>query len=331
LKRNREKAYNLRVGANLNSFGVVIVHPSNKQTKRMNPFPLRIHSTRLFMMLGLALMMTAFTASDKIAWKLYNSKGEPTTWSAVLAEAQKADVVLFGELHNNAISHWLQLELTMDLYATDSSNLILGAEMFESDNQRIMNEYLTGVIRERDFEAEARLWNNYKTDYKPLVTFAAGHGLAFIATNIPRRYAALVNRLGFEGLDTLPDETKRYFAPLPVPFDPELPGYKAMLQMGGPAKNASNNLPKAQAIKDATMAWFIVQAFSPGKRFLHFHGSYHSDNYEGIVWYLKQYKPQLKVMTIATVEQSDITTLDSESINKADVILVVNERVTKTY
>jgi len=36
-------------------------------------------------------------------------------------------------------------------------------------------------------------------------------------------------------------------------------------------------------------------------------------------------------MTIATVEQSDITTLDPESINKADVILVVNERVTKTY
>lgn len=293
--------------------------------------PLKLKINHLVMVVALALIATGFTASEKIGWQLYNGKGEQVNWGTLLSEARKADVVLFGELHNNAISHWLQLELTMDLYATDSTALILGAEMFERDNQQIMDEYLSGMIRERDFEAEARLWNNYKTDYKPLVTFAAGKGLPFIATNIPRRYAALVHREGFEGLEKLPMEARQFFAPLPVAYDPELPGYKAMLQMGGPAKSPNQNLPKAQAIKDATMAWFIVQSHTPGKRFLHFHGSYHSDNYEGIVWYLKQYKPQLKVMTIATVEQADVTSLDPESKGKADVILVVNERVTKTY
>ena len=34
------------------------------------------------------------------------------------------------------------------------------------------------------FEAEARLWDNYSTDYYPVVFFAKEHGIPFIATNI---------------------------------------------------------------------------------------------------------------------------------------------------
>jgi len=45
---------------------------------------------------------------------------------------------------------------------------MLGAEMFESDNQLIMDEYMTGKIKNlKNFEDEAKLWPNYQTDYKP--------------------------------------------------------------------------------------------------------------------------------------------------------------------
>ena len=47
----------------------------------------------------------------------------------------------------------------------------------------------------------ARLWNNFKTDYKPLVDFAKDNNLKFIATNIPRRFASLVFKGGFEVLE----------------------------------------------------------------------------------------------------------------------------------
>ena len=40
-------------------------------------------------------------------------------------ELQKQDVVLFGEFHNNPISHWLQLEVTTDCRLT--RDLVLGA------------------------------------------------------------------------------------------------------------------------------------------------------------------------------------------------------------
>lgn len=67
--------------------------------------------------------------------------------------------------------------------------------------------------------------------------------------------------------------------------------------------HASGTMPKAQAIKDATMGYFILQNLKPNTTFVHYNGSFHSDNFDGINWYLKQGKPDLKIMTIATVSQ----------------------------
>jgi uncharacterized iron-regulated protein len=187
------------------------------------------------------------------------------------------------------------------------------------------------VIKEKNFEADARLWSNYKTDYKPLVSLAAKNQLKFVATNIPRRYAALVNSKGFEGLDSLAEAAKTFFMPLPVPYDAELPGYKGMIEMmGGPGGHVTENLPKAQAVKDATMAYFITQNLSNSKLFLHFNGTFHSDNFEGIVWYLNKYRPGLKILTISSVEQDTITDVSEEHKDKADFILVMPSSMTKT-
>ena len=203
--------------------------------------------------------------------------------------------------------------------------------MFESDNQLILNEYLAGMITERNFNAEAKLWSNYSTDYKPLVEFAKENNLEFIATNIPRRYASLVHREGFESLKNLDKKAKKLIPPLPVPYDAELPGYKAMLDMPGLPAHGSENFPKAQAIKDATMAHFILNNFRENITFLHFNGAYHSNNYEGIIWYLAQYGKDDGIMTISTVEQSDIDSLEESHIGIADFIIVVNSNMTKTY
>lgn len=99
------------------------------------------------------------------------------------------DVLLFGEYHNNAIAHWLQLEVTKDL--KEKRELVLGAEMFERDNQEALDLYLAGTIKQKQLDSMARLWKNYPTDYAPLVNFAKEHKIAFAATNVPRRYAAM--------------------------------------------------------------------------------------------------------------------------------------------
>ena len=101
--------------------------------------------------------------------------------------------------------------------------------------------------------------------------------------------------------------------------------------MGDDAAHSSLNFPKAQAIKDATMAFSILEYFKKGKTFLHLNGSYHSDNYEGILWYLRQSKPDLTYKTITTVSQKDIGALRKEHLGKADFIICVPENMTKTY
>lgn len=99
----------------------------------------------------------------------------------------------------------------------------------------------------------------------------------------------------------------------------------------GDDTHSGQNFPKAQAIKDATMAFSILEHFKKETLFLHLNGSYHSDNYEGILWYLKQQEPNLNYKTITTVSQKNIKSLAKEHLGKADFIIAVPENMTTTY
>ena len=269
--------------------------------------------------------------NDKPAYRIYDKAGKNVKYAKMIKHLSEADVVFFGELHTNPICHWLQYEVTSDLFIANNGNLILGAEMFETDNQLILNEYLSGSISKKSFKKEARLWPNYKTDYEPLVEFAKDSSLKFIATNIPRRYASVVYKKGMEGLDNLEPQAKMYIAPLPIEYDSTLNCYASMLEMQGMGGHVSSTLPMAQAIKDATMAYNIAGFAGEGKQFIHYNGAYHSDNFESILWYLNKYKPGLKILTISSVDQEDINKLEEESENKADYIIVIDSEMTKTH
>jgi uncharacterized iron-regulated protein len=266
-------------------------------------------------------------AQTKTPFVLYNSKGKKVSYKKMIRVLAQNDIVLFGEYHNNAIAHWLQLSVTKDLF--EKRKLSLGAEMFERDNQEALDYYLQGKINAKRLDSSARLWKNYSTDYAPLVNFAKEKNIPFTATNIPRKYASLVSKKGFTGLDSLTATEKSWMAPLPMAYDPELPGYKNMIAMMG--GHGGENLPKAQASKDATMAHFIVTTQVPGSLFIHYNGLYHSENYEGIGWYLAKTNPLLKIKTITTVSQKNIHNLAPENLNKAHYIICVDSDMTNTY
>lgn len=266
-------------------------------------------------------------AQNKPAYTLYKANGKKVSYKKMIRQLSKTDIVMIGEFHNNPISHWMELEITKD--CKQNRNLVLGAEMFEQDNQPALDLYLQGKLSAKGLDSMARLWKNYNTDYAPLVNFAKEYNIAFAATNVPRRYAAMVSKGGFEVLDTISAKEKTWIAPLPVTYDPNLPGYKNMMTMM--AGHGTANMPKAQAIKDATMAHFILKYFVAGSLFIHYNGSYHSENHDGIVWYLKQARPELGILTVTTVSQKDIKHLLEENKNKADFIICVDEDMTSTY
>jgi uncharacterized iron-regulated protein len=283
-------------------------------------------NTLLF--IALLLSICVLKAQDKPAYMLFSGKAKKTNYAAMLKAMQGADIVLFGEYHDNPIVHWLQLESTRDVYAA-KPNMELGAEMFEADVQTLVDRYVYDSMPEKEFNKAARPWPNHKTDYKPLLDFAREKRIPFVATNIPRKFASAVFRGGFEALDTLSALQKSWIAPLPPMYDSTLPCYaeigKAVGMHGGP------NLPKAQAIKDATMAHFIMKNHKPGSIFIHYNGAYHSNNYQSIYWYLKKLNPSLKIVTISTALQTQLKTLDAENKALADFIIVTPEDMTRTH
>ena len=323
-------------------------------------------------------LFISVAVAQKPAYSLFRVDGKKVKYEKMLEAAAEADIVLFGEYHTNPISHWLQLELSTDLYEMKGKALVLGAEMFEADNQLIMNEYLAGQITETKFEEEARLWKNYQTDYKPLVLLAKENGLDFIATNIPRRYANMVFKKGAGSLDSLSEQALGYMAPLPLEYDTSLNCYRQLMGSSGPpvtktavtktpmaetpmhkapvheasasdtlkkhekekmpmaprspmSGHGSMNLADAQAIKDATMSFFIMKHWKPGMLFIHYNGAYHSDDFESMNWFLNRANPDLKIVTISTVSQDDVRKLEKDSEGKANFIIAVPSTMTQTH
>ena len=263
-------------------------------------------------------------------YTIYDKSGDATTLSAVAKIAREADVILFGEHHNCPVTHWLQLKLFQSLHDASDGNLALGMEMFEADDQIKIEEYLADQISESSFEKEARIWPNYRTDYKPLVQFAKINNIPVVATNVPRRYASAVYKKGIETLDSLSKDSKRYMAPLPIAFDAELPLYKEMLTMMD-GSHGGENFPKAQAIKDATMAHHILKLCKKKYQVLHINGKLHSDNYEGIYWYLNQKRKAPSIVTISISAQDHVGQLDDEAKGVADFIICVPNDMIKTH
>jgi uncharacterized iron-regulated protein len=282
------------------------------------------------------LVFVSFTFKSKPAYQIFSGeKSKSIDFDKMIKGLKDADVIFFGENHNDPICHWLELQVLKVLGETTGKKVILGAEMFETDNQLLLDEYISGLIREDHFINESKAWDNYKTDYAPIINYAKSNGIPVVATNIPRRYANLVARSGLEGLDELQDEAKHYIVPLPFEINYELSSYKEVSSMMGghmgPHTNGINRMVNAQAIKDATMAHFISTNWEEGSVFYHLNGSFHSKNKEGIVYYLQKQNPDLNIVTISVIEQEDIQNLADDNKGQADYIIAVPSDMTKTY
>jgi len=276
----------------------------------------------------LLFSFTTLATNHHDIYKIYTKKGKEVSFEKMMKATKDKSYIFMGEYHNNAVSHWLQVEVMEALYELYKKKLIMGGEMFEADNQYILDEYLKGQISAKNYQKEMRLWPNYNTDYKPLIEFAKSKELNFVASNIPRRYANMVYKKGLKSLNELSELAKSFIVPLnQFNFDSTVTCYKEIYEM----QHGGEGMATAQAIKDATMAYFILKYSKPNSVFLHFQGAYHSDNYQGIIHYLKQHVELNNILTISTVTQNNIDDLEDENKGLADFIICVRENMTNTH
>lgn len=280
--------------------------------------------------------IASLNAQDLKNYQIYNQKEKKVTFDKMIKELSSYDIVLFGEHHNDAINHWLQLQATKELYKVKDGKVILGAEMFERHQQKDLTDYLQNKIEDKDLQTKTVFWKNYPTDYKPLVDFAKEKKIPFVATNVTRKFASYISKNGLSSLDTISNDDKKNIVKLPFDIDYNAPGYPEMIKMMGEhAGLKAKQFVAAQAVKDATMAESILSSYKVGELFMHFNGDYHSKNYGGIYWYLKHKNSNLKIAVIEILEASDnklnVEKPKEESFTPTEFIIVLPKDSPKSY
>ncbi len=269
---------------------------------------------------------------DATAFRVYHGDGRPASFGDVLDAMASADAVFLGEQHDDTPAHALELrflEAAHERYG-GTRPVVLTLEMIERDAQLVLDEYLAGTIRERDFLAASRPWGNYAADYRPLVEFARAHGLPVVAANAPGRYVSALARGGAAALGRLSPEAWVLLPPHPVaqPSDSLAARFRRQMEAmttahGGtsaaPTHGASPHgtaamptvagLLAAQNLRDAAMAEAVARALAarPGALVLHVNGSFHSERGQGIPEHLARYRPGTRalVVTMRKAERLD--------------------------
>ena len=243
------------------------------------------------------------------------------TASQMIERLARADVVFFGEQHDDPETHRAEAEL-LDAIGRTGRTVVLSLEMFERDVQGVLDDYLAGRVSESDFLARSRPWDRYTTDYRRLIELAKSHHWRVVAANVPRPLASAIGRRGFRALDTLTVTDRRnaareYVCP---PSDDYHARFMESMQThspaGGPGPSVSDSLPTAmaerfylaQCIKDETMAESIVDARVASPRdaiVVHFDGAFHSDYAQGTVARVKRRQPGWTLAVVSAVPVAD--------------------------
>ncbi|NHA07266.1 ChaN family lipoprotein [Mucilaginibacter sp. HC2] len=219
----------------------------------------------------------------------------------IIDQTGKIDVLFFGEEHNDSTAHSLEFALFKGLTEKYPAHAALSLEMFQTDCQLVLDEYLHDLIREKNLLTDARAWPNYK-DYRPLIELAKLQHLLVVAANAPSRYTNMVTRNGLGSLQQLSTQAKGYLAPLPIDTAAGAYYNKFVKIMGGHEAMAGMQIYQSQNLWDATMAWSIAQFLKThnGFKVLQLNGGFHSEEKLGAVAQLKKYAPKAKVITIAS-------------------------------
>ena len=257
--------------------------------------------------------------------------GRDVPFASMVEDASRADVVFFGETHDDEETHRAEFAL-LSAIGERREKVVLSLEMFERDVQPVLDAYLAGRIDEATFRERSRPWPNYASDYRPLVELAKAKGWPVIAANVPRPLASMVSRAGLSAVDTLTAGRRAWVAAdLQCPKDKYYENFVEVMGGGhaaapqpttaapSPMQGMTDLFYEAQCIKDETMAESIVAARAragAGSLIVHYTGSFHSDYALGTVSRVARRAPTARLVVLSGVpvpapEQAAIAALQA--------------------
>jgi uncharacterized iron-regulated protein len=288
--------------------------------------------------LSIALILFAFQAfaQDSISkyYKIYDTRTrQQITTSNIVEDMNRADVLFFGEEHNDSAGHYLENKLFRELHARYGSQVALSLEMFETDNQQPLNDYLAGFIDEARLAKDARLWSNYK-DYRPMVDYAKQNKLSVVAANAPRRYVSLVGKRGMAVLDSLDNGAKQLLPALP--YDTLAGRYREKFYevMKGSPGGDNPKVYYSQSLWDAGMSYSIYRYLkkNKGQKVFHCVGKFHVEERLGTAAQLQNMNRKLKILVISMVSDDNFNNPDWNKLGiLGDYVILTDPTLKKTF
>ncbi|MCC6317477.1 MAG: ChaN family lipoprotein [Gemmatimonadaceae bacterium] len=275
--------------------------------------------------------------------RVYSSAtGRPMAFDAFAREVAAADVVFFGEQHDDPVTHAAELALLAAIGAV-RPNLVLSLEMFERDVQGPLDDYLAGRTDESAFLSIARPWERYATDYRGMVELARVRGWPVVASNVPRRIAAVVSRAGLTALDTIPTADRRWIArDHQCPRDDEyFTRFAEQMRghgSGGPADAPDTEAMRAmtvrfyeaQCVKDEAMGEAVADALARAGRgaiVVHYDGAFHSDYGLGTAARLRRRAPAARTVVVSAIPVASLDQVDLAAHRRRGDYIVFTRRL----
>jgi uncharacterized iron-regulated protein len=208
------------------------------------------------------------------------SDRQEVSFSQMMADSQSSDVIMIAETHDNKKHHELQLDI-IHSFRAKKIPLAIGLEMFQTDYQKQLDDWIEGRISEQNFkEIYAKNWSYDWSLYRELFVFARDNRISMVALNIPKEIIFKVARKGLASLT--PEERKNI--PLGVTGDINKSQTEFLKRtfegvFGHEAKgNVFTYFCEAQAVRNSGMAMNIVnnRKSNPGGKLVAIAGTWHA-------------------------------------------------------
>ncbi len=286
--------------------------------------------------LGTAVL-TVNLFANTLDWKIFDSETQQSVnWNEFIATLNEAEIVVVGEYHNNALGHELEAKITQELIKLDPKTTI-ALEMFERDEQAIVDLYLDGKIQQKTLETltDSSSWggqkNSWEIWYQPIVDLVKinhSQGANLVAANAPRHYVKMARLEGFEVLKDIETQTNNVFVVPDLSVDDS--DYKnRFLKLMSPAGASPMMMSKmnpeaifrSQQVWDATMADSVVKAKSHANKVILFIGDYHIAFDGGTLLRIKAALPEAKIVSVSIPMSDTVDEFNMEDKSRANFVI----------
>jgi uncharacterized iron-regulated protein len=179
-------------------------------------------------------------------------QGQAITASQVLPKLKEKRIILVGEHHTRKSHHQAQLQVIRLLHEA-GNQVVIGLEMFRSDNQKVLNRWISGDIDETAFQKiYYDNWTFAWSLYGMIFEYARDEKIPLVGLNVPRDITRQVARDGFNSLS---DEQKAKLSHITCRVDKEYMDYIRKAFGGHAHGNLNfNYFCEAQLVWDNAMA-----------------------------------------------------------------------------